>query len=444
MTEVDDAALLQEFFRSEAIFGAFAKHWTLGLGLSIIRRLAELMGGSVGVHSTPGEGSTFWFEAPFGLVTAALGVAKEKITIHMIRCGGGFGRRLANDYMVEAAWIARETGAPVKLLWTREDDMAHDHYRPAGFHHFRGGVDAAGNVVALHDHFVTFGNGTAAASSAGMGGAEYPAQFVPNLRYEVSMMPLGVPTGPLRAPGSNALAFAFQSFIDELAAAASRGNATAASRPASVRLPLAPSSSTSSIATVSLYPKQSPGLRLFALWYFASLMTLWNIAGHTFLGFEQAWIHPVVAVVAACATQILLEWVDARSVGRKPRFAGSWANFANFLPPAAISGFACAMLLFPNDRIAPIVFASVLSIALVIVGAVAYLRLPVSQYPEIAPPVITVAAPAGVVVPPWTTALAASAAASLILAPALAAQCRKPAFCALSSSANQTSASTSA
>ena len=122
-------------------------------------------------------------------------------------------------------------------------------------------------------------------------------------------------------------------------------------------------SSTSSIATVSLYPQQSAFLRLFALWYFATLMTVWNIAGHTFLGFEQAWIHPVVAVFAACATQILLEWVDARSVGRKPRFAGSWAKFANFLPPAAISGFACAMLLFPNDRIAPIVFASVVSIA---------------------------------------------------------------------------------
>ena len=122
-------------------------------------------------------------------------------------------------------------------------------------------------------------------------------------------------------------------------------------------------STTSNIATVFLYPKQSPGLRLFALWYFMILMTAWNIAGHTFLGFEQAWAHPFAAVGAACATQLLLEWVDARSLGRRPRFLGSVANFINFLPAAAISGFACAMLLYPNDRLAPIVFAAVVAIA---------------------------------------------------------------------------------
>ncbi|MFZ5720466.1 MAG: molybdopterin cofactor-binding domain-containing protein [Pseudomonadota bacterium] len=154
------------------------------------------------------------------LCAATLGIPAENITVHMTRCGGGFGRRLANDYMVEAAWIAREAGAPVKLVWSREDDMQHDHYRPAGWHFFKGGVDGAGNVVALHDHFVTFGENATPAASAGMSAAEFPARFVPNVRYEVSTIPLGVPTGPLRAPGSNALAFAFQSFIDELAHAA--------------------------------------------------------------------------------------------------------------------------------------------------------------------------------------------------------------------------------
>jgi isoquinoline 1-oxidoreductase beta subunit len=100
----------------------------------------------------------------------------------------------------------------VKLLWTREDDMHHDHYRQAGYFWLNGGVDANGRLVAWRNHFIM----------DNVAANQFPARFIPNYALETSALPHGIPTGALRAPGSNGLAFVIQSFIDELAHAAGK------------------------------------------------------------------------------------------------------------------------------------------------------------------------------------------------------------------------------
>ena len=155
-------------------------------------------------------------------VARALNLQASDITVHMCRIGGGFGRRLSNDYMVEAAWLTKQVGVPVKLVWSREDDMAHDGYRPGGYHAFKGGLDAKGKLVAWRQHFITYGEGQRYVSGGTLDATEFPSGRVPNYALFASAQPLILHTGALRAPGHNAYAWAIKGFVDEMATAAGR------------------------------------------------------------------------------------------------------------------------------------------------------------------------------------------------------------------------------
>ncbi len=155
---------------------------------------------------------------------AVTGVPRENIRVEMTRVGGGFGRRLTNDYVAEAAMISKKTGWPIKLQWSREDDIKNDFYRPGGLHEMHAGVDADGKVTAWAQRLAS---GSKYYRRPDMPDEnlyraelyldDFPRRLVDNMRMEYFHNTIGLPRGSWRAPAHTANAFVIQSFIDEIA-----------------------------------------------------------------------------------------------------------------------------------------------------------------------------------------------------------------------------------
>lgn len=156
-------------------------------------------------------------------VAKVLGIPESQVTIHPRRLGGGFGRRLNNDVSCEAAAIAARVKAPIKLQWTRADDMSNDLVRAGGLLSLQGAIDADSKVSGWRTHHVTFSaDGKRLVAGGNLRADEDFAPLMPALRVTRSQLPWVSPCGFWRAPGASAFAFPLQSFLHELSVAAGR------------------------------------------------------------------------------------------------------------------------------------------------------------------------------------------------------------------------------
>jgi isoquinoline 1-oxidoreductase beta subunit len=183
------------------------------------------------VHIRP-DGAEAWIptQAPQwaqGVIAKTAGLPPEKVIVHTTLMGGGFGRRYQADFVMEAAQVAKASGKPVMVLWTRDDDMQHDFYRPASYHHFAGALDEKGNLTAWK-HFQTSTSieamwnpkGEETAEKSEFATAAFIPYQTPNYRIEYKLAKSSVPRAWWRSVEHSTSGFVVESFVDELANAA--------------------------------------------------------------------------------------------------------------------------------------------------------------------------------------------------------------------------------
>jgi isoquinoline 1-oxidoreductase beta subunit len=163
------------------------------------------------------------------VANAITGIDRFNIDVNMTRVGGGFGRRLTNDFVAEAVLLSKLTGKPIKVVWTREDDLQHDFYRPFGHHQLTATLDAGNEITGWAHRLAsaTKYHRRPDVEPADLWKAElypddFPAALVPNLQVEWLAVQSGMTRGSWRAPAHTANAFVVQSFIDEIAHATGR------------------------------------------------------------------------------------------------------------------------------------------------------------------------------------------------------------------------------
>ena len=213
----DDLDSLPAAKRVEAVYEfPFLAHATM----EPMNTTIHLKDGKCEVWS-PSQGA----EAMRTTIAKELGLAESSVAVHTTFMGGGFGRRYQYDFPTEAAQIARHVSTPVQLVWTREDDMTHDYYRPAGMHRMRGGLDAQGNVTAWFDHVAdtAIGEFWSAPGEYKPNGDELPPPIpypVPHIRTAFTPITSAVPRAWWRSVENSFNGFMVECFIDELAHAA--------------------------------------------------------------------------------------------------------------------------------------------------------------------------------------------------------------------------------